>query len=177
MTEFHRSEVEDAGRPFRNGRGSKYCCFDSVVDKFGVYVFQHKRTKKILYVGSSKSIEQSDNNGDSRKWMGLRSRIEQHYRPADTGGDFCKNWCRTNCQCNAKPCISFSQYEELLKKCRVEIFYADVNNDVEINEAINTLEKNLIYHLEPKYNKETMDRMDERFVSQKCIKEIIGYIC
>ena len=79
MTHFIEHRVEEAGQPFRDGRNNCYSCFDEFRDDIGVYVFQHKDTGGVLYVGESHTISHP-----------LKERIGQHYTPRDTGGNFRK---------------------------------------------------------------------------------------
>lgn len=123
--------VENAGTPFGNNIQTKtnfcYKCFDSVDDQKGVYVFQEKDTKEVLYVGRG-----GFGGEDSKR--SLKDRVQQHYRRGDTGANFRINWAEKNCnECKGGDCsrgnnCSFCCYLKLIIRSRV-IFFCICNND------------------------------------------------
>ena len=164
--EIRKFVVRNAGAPLGGVcEDNDYSSFDEVDGKAGVYVFQHRDTGRILYVGQSRN---------------LKSRIEQHYKATDTGGNFHANWREKHCRiCGGQdPChggedCSFGSYENLLKGSSISFFWFD-DGSVS-SRVIDTLEKNLIYHFLPEYNSEIMTLRDGE-TRQDNIDEIIGYI-
>ena len=123
----------NAGDPFENQDNGKYACFGRLDGRKGVYVFV-KNDGEFLYVGKS-----------SR----LQKRLEQYYRPGDTGITFRENYCDEN-RC------TFERFRNLLRSSKIHVFVADchVAGCRDDKCVIKALEYALICQLKPKYNKE-----------------------
>ena len=142
----------DAGRPFVEGSASQhnYACFDCLRNCRGVYVFANE-DGDVLYVGESHKV--------SNRRQGLKTRISQHYRPGDTGGNFRISYCKEHCKniggCEPDKCKndsepSFQSFKRLLKESMIWVLVADDRGV----KAIPTIEYALICRLKPRYNKE-----------------------
>ena len=127
MMYFTEHRVEEAGETFRDDRNNDYSCFDEFGDDIGVYVFQHRDTGGVLYVGESHKISHP-----------LKERISQHYTPGNTGGTFRRNWCKANCRKEAcgdkRKCSnacnpSFMRFKCLIRRSRIIIFSFGRNNN------------------------------------------------
>ena len=164
--EIRKCVVRNAGAPLGGVCGDNdYSYFDEVDGKAGVYVFQHRGTGRILYIGQSRN---------------LKSRVAQHYKAADTGGNFHINWREKHCRtcggkdpCHGKKDCAFGSYEDLLRDSNVSFFWFD--DEAVSSRTIDTLEKNLIYHFLPEYNSEIITLKDGE-IRQDEIDGIIGYI-
>lgn len=148
--------VENAGEPFEDDidvdahKDFDYGCFSSVEGQRGVYVFQHKSTGQVLYVGSG---------GFSRsgKRWDLADRVKQHYRARDTSQNFLQNWARTHCgECKDQDSCSrtevncvFREYLELISQSRVIFFCIDSSGE---QKEANELEKCLGRCFRSKYS-------------------------
>lgn len=119
--------VENAGIPFGNdiNLANDFCydCFKPVENQKGVYVFQEKNTREVLYVGKA-GFEGNQS---------LEERVQQHYHKKDEGANFRRNWAKCNCRCEDKKCSGkddrcFRRYLDLISQSRV-IFFCICNND------------------------------------------------
>ena len=134
----------------------KYACLDDLAERYGVYIFHCN--SEVLYVGESHKQD-------------LKTRIVQHYRPRDRGGNFRINYCKEHCNtqechpekkaCKNKDELSFKNFKCLVQSSQILPFCIDVNaNDVE--DKILAFEYELIYQLEPRYNAEIQPKMRVR---------------
>ena len=118
---------DNLAAPFNCGNNN-YSCFDSLDDRYGVYVFQEKNTGEVLYIGQA---YQQD----------LKMRISQNYTENDTGGTFRKNWCSDN---NAH----FYDFKNALNYWVIKTILIPVVS----KDSIREIEACLIKILNPKYN-------------------------
>ena len=126
---------DELAQPFqRAGCGNNYEVFDSIKDRYGVYIFQDpsNRDNEILYVG-----EAYDQN--------LKRRITQNYTEGDNSGGFRKNWCKMNEQ-------DFDAFKTALGDWRIITISVSCNSRSLCN-WIHALEAVLIGFLRPRYNK------------------------
>jgi predicted GIY-YIG superfamily endonuclease len=127
-TRFDVITVECAGAPF-SGNPCDYACFNEMIGKFDVYVFQNKTTNQVLYVGQAYK-------------QNLKDRITQHYTKNDSGGTFRKNFCDTEEK-------SFQDFQILLNKSSIKAIAIDKESEI----LIDAIKSILISVLKPKYNK------------------------
>lgn len=114
--------------PF-GGTRNNYSYFQPLVNRFGVYVIQEKRTGKVLYVGEAHE-------------QNLKERITQNYTEKDTGGSFRNNWLEMEHQ-------DFNGFKALLAECTIKT----VLINKKLKKLIISIETSLISALQPKYNK------------------------
>lgn len=119
---------DNLGQPF-GSQGNDYSYFQSLISRFGVYVFQEKQTGKVLYVGEAHAQD-------------LKKRITQNYTEKDTGGTFRDNWCAAESQ-------GFTQFKAALNNWTIKI----ISIDTESKDLIRAIEAVLITALKPQYNK------------------------
>lgn len=125
---FDVMAIDCAGAPFSDGEND-YSCFKEMIEKFGVYVFQDKGTRQVLYVGEAYKQD-------------LKMRITQNYTEKDTGGTFRKNYCETDGK-------SFDEFKCLLSGSSVKALSIETDSKI----LIGAIEAILICALKPKYNK------------------------
>ena len=112
MLEFEAHHPIDAGRPFDpSSTEGRFACLDHLGGCNGVYIFRHTRTHKILYIGESHTSR-------------LNERIEQHYHPRNTGGNFRINHCKT--YCNLSGCGNVSGQDKEACGSRPETSYEEL---------------------------------------------------
>ena len=174
MTHFIEHRVEEAGQPFRDGRNNCYSCFDEFRDDIGVYVFQHKDTGGVLYVGESHTLRTHP----------LKKRIAQHYTPGNTGGEFRINWCKKNCgleecgdrkQCSNARNLSFMRFTCLIRRSRIIVFSFGQDDNESVKSKIRALELALITRLYPTYNTDT-PRINPEWINPECVERAIACI-
>lgn len=146
---IHLHTVEDAGIPIKKGF-NEYSCFNCVKNKKGIYIFQHRDTGEVLYVGEA---------GASGGTQRLAKRIKQHYGWGKTGANFSINWRKENCQkckddvkCESNGKCNYAEYEKVLSESRI-IFLCCEN--ARSNE-IYALEKLIKFIFLPKFDREVM---------------------
>ena len=171
MTYFTEYRVEDAGQPFRDGRDDDYSCFGPFCNDIGIYVFQHRDTGGVLYVGESHTISHP-----------LKERIGQHYTPGNRGGNFRIDWCKENCRlegCGDRNCSnacnpSFMHFKCLIRRSRIIVFSFDPDNDNEnAADKVFALESALIRRLRPTYDS---GELLARQINPECVERAIACI-
>ena len=175
MTHFTVYRVEEAGQPFRDGCNNNYSCFNPFRNDIGVYIFQHKDTGDVLYVGQSHTLRTSKNP----KGHTLRKRIPQHYTHRNKGGNFRINWCKENCkqkecgdktQCRDACNPSFMRFTCLIRQSRIIVFSFGQDDNESAKSKIHALESALIVRLSPKYDADTP------LINSECVERAIACI-
>jgi hypothetical protein len=128
---FDIYKVENASEPFVNNcSDNDYLCFEKLVGRYGVYVFQHKETQEVFYIGEAHTQD-------------LKTRITQNYRVGDTGGTFRIDWLK-------KEEKNLSDFKIFLSDCEIKT----ISINTESKKLISAIESILIASLNPKYNKD-----------------------
>jgi hypothetical protein len=120
--------IHCAGQPFL-ARANDYSCFDKLLGRYGVYVFQSNVSPEVLYVGQA-TIQD------------LKTRICQNYTEKDTGGTFRKNFCSAENK-------SFADFKTLLSHSSLKVISIATDSPT----LITAVEAILVAALKPKYNK------------------------
>lgn len=172
MTCFRVHRVECAGRPFNDDGNNDYKeAFKEFYDHIGVYVFQCRDTREVLYIGESHTTSHH-----------LGRRIPQHYRHRDTGGNFRIEWCKKNCklkECeNKKKCSgdsnpSFVKFKSVIRRSRLIVFSFGQNDSESVKKKISALESALIRKLRPKYDS---DELLTRQIDSHCVDRAVACI-
>ena len=127
----------------------------------GIYIFQCKETKDVLYIGSAPK-------------QPLARRFSQHFSSTDTGATFFKNWKKEH------PSRSFIDFQNVLGKCRIRLIYFEEckskNTQKMVMELESALLHNLPENLQPKYNKEKPRKRKSNYISCESMNAAIHYI-
>ena len=126
---FDVIKFDDLHLPLQQNN-NKYNCFENIIKKNGVYVFQHKITNEVLYIGEAYKQD-------------LKKRIVQNFTEHNTGGTFRKNYCFLNKK-------NFSDFKQLISESNLQII--SINNINGSKVLIHAMEAILISLLQPKYN-------------------------
>ena len=126
---FKIDHFDNLGRPFRSGN-NEYSIFESIENRYGVYIFQDNNSNSVLYVGEAREQD-------------LKERITQNYTQRDSGGNFRKNWCEMENR-------DFDAFKTALRGWRITTMSIASRSD---GNWIHALEAVLIGFLRPKYNK------------------------
>lgn len=169
---IRKQRVECAGRPFNDDGNNDYGeAFKEFYDHIGVYVFQCRDTREVLYIGESHTASHP-----------LGVRIGQHYGHRDTGGNFRIEWCKKNCklkeckdkaQCSCDSNLSFVDFKCLIRRSRLIVFSFDQNDSESVEKKVKALESALIWKLQPTYN---TDMPHPRQIDSDCVDRAVACI-
>jgi len=129
---FDMIEIKNSHESFNASGRNSYKCFESLIGRYGMYVFECKNTGDIFYVGEAHDQD-------------LKDRITQNYTEDDSGGTFRDNWLGHSNNTGK----SFDDFEKFLENCTIKTI--SINSIQKY--AIIAIESMMVLMLNPIYNK------------------------
>lgn len=143
--EFLWKHFPDASLPTRSsGPNNSYSCFDCLERVYGVYVFRHRESGIVEYVGRG-----GTRRNEARYVL---CRLKQHYTKSKTGATFYKRWREIEHPNALQESEDlFAQHGQFLNRFSLLSLSALVISDHSAVDLVPAIEHMLIHTFRPKY--------------------------